>query len=372
MASPEVIDFAKLLEPIAGDNPSGMDLRTDPTPNSPYYAIKDARNRARADERRLEEDPENAEARPDWKPVLQLAQQALIEKSKDLELSAYLVEALVRAHGLAGLRDGFRLLRELCEKFWDQGLYPLPDEDGVETRVYPLTGLNGADASGTLIGPIQQIKITEGKSDHPFAYFHYKQACDVAGLPPDQQERRIEQGAVSLDKFMAAVSSSSADFYASLKENIEQCVDEFYKLSELLDNRCGSAAPPTSNIRNALQDVREAVDRISKDKLPSGEVHEEATTGEAQAGGSAATSAAATAVAVGSVRNREDAFRVLGQVAEYFRKNEPHSPISFAIDQIVRWGKMPLPLLLSELIPDTTARDQLFKWVGIKPPESSE
>lgn len=372
MASPEVIDFEKLLAPIAGENPAGMDLRTDPTPNSPYYAIKDARNRARADERRLEEDPEGSDAKPDWKPVLQLAQQTLAEKSKDLEVTAYLVEALVRAHALAGLRDGFRLLREYCDQYWDQGLYPLPDEDGVETRVYPLTGLNGADAVGTLIGPIQHVKITEGKSDLPLAYFQYKQACDVAGLPPDQQERRIEQGAVSLEKFMAAVAESSADFYAALKEDIEQCVDEFYKLSEVLDNRCGSAAPPTSNIRNALQDVREAVERISKDKFPSAESAADAAGDAAAGNGGAASGSASTAVPVGAVRSRDDAFRVLGQVAEYFRKNEPHSPISFAIEQIVRWGRMPLPLLLSELIPDTTARDQLFKWVGIKPPEISE
>ena len=40
-------------------------------------------------------------------------------------------------------------MRELAENFWD-GLYPLPDEDGILTRVAPLAGLNGVEADGVL------------------------------------------------------------------------------------------------------------------------------------------------------------------------------------------------------------------------------
>ena len=69
------------------------------------------------------------------------------------------------------------------------------------------------------------------------------------------------------------------------------------------------------------------------------------------------------------VQTREDAFRALLQVAEFFKRTEPHSPVSYALEQAVRWGKMPLPDLLAELIPEEAAREQLFKLVGIKPPE---
>ena len=67
-------------------------------------------------------------------------------------------KALLRTAGLAGLRDGFRLIREMTEGFWD-GLYPVEDEDGVETKVAPLTGLNGEGADGTLIQPLRKIEI---------------------------------------------------------------------------------------------------------------------------------------------------------------------------------------------------------------------
>jgi hypothetical protein len=38
---------------------------------------------------------------------------------------------------------------------------------------------------------------------------------------------------------------------------------------------------------------------------------------------------------------------------------------------VVRWGKMSLPELLVELIPEDNPRSNLFKWVGIKPPEKT-
>ena len=52
-------------------------------------------------------------------------------------------------------------------------------------------------------------------------------------------------------------------------------------------------------------------------------------------------------------------------IADFFRRNEPHSPIPFALEQAVRWGQMPLPQLLRELIPDDGSRQNFFKLTGI-------
>ncbi len=77
----------------------------------------------------------------------------LAETTKDLEVAAWMTEALVRGHGLAGLTFGARLWRRgLAERHWD-GLFPLPDDYGMETRVAPVTGLNGRDGKGSLLSP---------------------------------------------------------------------------------------------------------------------------------------------------------------------------------------------------------------------------
>ncbi len=52
-------------------------------------------------------------------------------------------------------------------------------------------------------------------------------------------------------------------------------------------------------------------------------------------------------------------------VADFFKQTEPHSPVSYALRQAVRWGRMPLPEFLTEVIPDENVRAELFRRVGL-------
>ena len=127
MASPETLDFQRLLAPISDDDRAGPALRGDPSLSAAFYQIRDASKAARDAERRafayslLSESEKEHEPRPeppDWQIVLEGAIDIIAEKSKDLWVAAWMIEALVRRHNFAGLRDGFRLVRELCETYW--------------------------------------------------------------------------------------------------------------------------------------------------------------------------------------------------------------------------------------------------------------
>ena len=106
---------------------------------------------------------------------------------------------------------------------------------------------------------------------------------------------------------------------------------------------------------------------MAKSKLPvapaAPKVEAAATANEV-----AAAPAPPPVVGIGGIHTREDALEALDKVAEYFRKTEPHSIIPFSLDQVIRWGRLSLPDLLAELIPDEAPRKNLFKQVGIKPP----
>lgn len=373
MGSPEVLDFAQLLAPITGENPAGPNLREDFSPDSIYHAVRDARAAAREAERRVvyEDEEDVPEASPaDWRPILELAPKAIAEQSKDLELTALLIEALVREHGYAGLRDGFRLARELIEQFWDN-LYPLPDEeDGVITRVGPLTGLNGEEGEGLLIAPISRVPVTEGTSHGPFTLSAYRQALELdATQDPDKRARRLAlPGTVTKQMFDIAVRETSAEFFRNLLADISECSEEFKKLCEVLEEKCGKdesgypLAPPSSAIRNALGECLEDMQAVTRHVLG----------GDGEEGeGSEMVPVGAQGAVSGQVQNREEAFNALLRAADFFKRTEPHSPVAYALEQAVRWGRMPLPELLSELIADETAREQLFKLVGIKPPEEA-
>jgi type VI secretion system protein ImpA len=370
MASPEILDFARLAAPINGETSVGSDLRADSSPTSVYYQVKDARSQARAAERQSLMTNGDEDVSADWGPILTLAPDVLAEQAKDLEIAAYLIEAMTRKYGFAGLRDGFRLVREMVENFADE-IYPLPDEDGVETRVAPLTGLNGEGGEGTLVAPINAIPITDRSSVGQFASYQFREAQELDRMPEDARARRLEQGAVDMTTFRTAVAESAPEFYKHLLEDLDGAIDEFTKLGKVLDEKYGRDAPPSSSIREALSTCRDTITNAARDKLAlleAADAEEEA----GDSGGEPGETAGRGRAADGTISTREDAFRVISKVADFFRRTEPHSPISYALDRITRWGRLPLPDLLRELIADETSVDQMFKLVGIPKSERSE
>src|SRR6266540_3358948 len=260
MASPPVLALESLAAEIPGGDPAGQNLREDYSPASLYQSIKAARTKARAAERKRDEG--DAAAEPDWSPVL--------------ELAAWLIEALVREHGFAGLRDGFRLAGLLVEKFWDR-LFPRPDEEGIANRLAALGGLNGLDGGeGTLIAPINRVPLTEDRAGvGPFARWHYRQAADLEAITdPERREKRIASGAVTQEQIRRAEGGTSYAFSKNLLEDLSECTEEFEKLGRCLDEKCGKdsagapLAPPKSLIRNALKECREIVAAMASSKAP--------------------------------------------------------------------------------------------------------
>jgi type VI secretion system protein ImpA len=371
MASPELLNFSQLCMPIPGDNPAGKSLREDFSSKSSYQAIKDSQKAARDAERAaLREEGAGdlyarlAACRAAWKPVLQLADKITTDESKDLQIVSWWIEALLRIHGFAGVRDGFRLARELIEAFWDQ-LYPLPDEDGIATRVGPLAGLNGVESDGVLANPLLNLPITAAGSQRAMSLIDFQQANDLVRLQDvDRVAQRVRDGAITLNDFQKAVAETSTEFFTEVLDVVNACAHEFDKLTMALDERCGEYAPPSSNIRNALTSIREQVEQFLRDR---GAVGGESAA-SAVAGGNAAQ--ASSNGHCGPIGSREDAFRSLMQVAEFFRRTEPQSPIPYMLDQAVRWGKMPLAELLKEMLSESVP-DSL-RLVGIRSPEPKE
>ncbi len=68
----------------------------------------------------------------------------------------------------------------------------------------------------------------------------------------------------------------------------------------------------------------------------------------------------------GPITNRKVAFERLKEVADYLRKTEPHSPVSYLVNRAVKWGDMPLESVLAELVKNTDVRKQIMETLGLK------
>jgi type VI secretion system protein ImpA len=129
-------------------------------------------------------------------------------------------------------------------------------------------------------------------------------------------------------------------------------------------------APGMNNLKKALDDVHSLVKKFLEDKRAEepDEITEEATGAEAGANGDGAAAGngkgAGVMSASGAIQNRQDALKRLGDISEFFRKTEPHSPISYILQRAVKWGNMPLELWLQDVIKDETVIFNIRQTLG--------
>jgi type VI secretion system protein ImpA len=88
---------------------------------------------------------------------------------------------------------------------------------------------------------------------------------------------------------------------------------------------------------------------------------------EAQPGAEGAAVTEVPNMQNGILRSRDEALRRLDEVAEFFRKTEPHSPIAHLVARAARWGRMPLEEVLAEVIPDQAALAKIWDTLGVRP-----
>jgi type VI secretion system protein ImpA len=376
MPSAATLNFEALLRPFEAPTASGKDLRTDSSPSSLYQLLKEDRKTARQLETRIIKGDTEVPT-PEWRPVAEKATKILGDQSKDLEVCAYLIEALVRMHGLAGMRDGYRLARELVERFWDDGLYPSPGEADVERRCAHMLQLNGIDSTGALIPPIARLPFTEVTSLGQFSRIQMQEVQALAKVAdPKARQAKIDNGAITAETIGRAVAETRPEFYQTLFEDAALAQEEFERFNEAVKRKSGrdeatdayNYDPPSGNLQQAVQEYLDMVKELTKSK-PKSKANE--TKSAPQPNGAQVNPAVPPpqGQANGAIGSREDALGRILDVAEYFRRTEPQSIVPYALEQVVHWGKLSLPDLLSELIADEAPRKNVFKQVGIKPPE---
>lgn len=274
--------------------------------------------------------------------------------SKDIEILAWLAEAQLRLRGFEGLRDSFAAMMSLLDNYWEQ-LHSIGDDD-IEERLAPLAGLNGVNSEGSLIQAIRLASLVPNGSFAQHSLWDY-QLAQRAG----ETERR--------DLLHEAATEAGITAMAAHLAVVNDCIASFAKLAAVLTERCGDRAPPSSNTRNVLQEVAAAIRDLTGLGGEEGDTAP-VSTAEIQAasvGDAAPALAAPRSPVPGSViGSREEAFEILLAVARHFRRTEPHSPISLAIETLVRRGRMDFSELLAELLPEAQTRNAVLTAAGIQ------
>ncbi len=364
----ERIAIDALLVPLP-ETVVGTDLREGGPGSDTYLAIKDDRAAARLAER----EASNAESDSDplraglgrWSELADGAVAILSEQAKDLEVAAWLAEALLRTGGIAGLADGFKLLDGLIRSFWDEGLWPRADDEGDEDRLVALFGLFGRGGTGTLLQPLKLIPLAD-RGDAPVTLW----SAEVAFAPPpprstddDAQALADERRAAALDAVTGGIGRSSRDFLIALRHDLVRAIAGLNELMSTIDGvstvgRFGSQiGEPLAAALKLLEDNAGAV--FLSDIAAEAAIDDDGDAAPTAIGNG-------TAGPVGAPRSREQALGQVLLLADYFETHEPQAPVGPALRDVVRRARLPLETLLAELLPDVDVRTLFLQRAGIK------
>ncbi|MFN2531641.1 MAG: type VI secretion system protein TssA [Pyrinomonadaceae bacterium] len=356
----QVVDVAALIAPLSAENASGENLQYSEV----YDEIREAR---RADDNLAQGDWQREPKLAEWAKVVDLSSNALATRTKDLQIAAWLTEALVELHGFVGLRDGLKVMRALHENFWDT-VFPLAEDGDLEARANAVSFMDGKVEI-----PLKKLSLTNSGTGIDYSYLQWEESTkfdipeNIESLEASAYERMSalkqqaeDEGKTTGEAWRKAKDSTRRAFYETTNLVLNESWEEFQALDRVMDERFGRQTPGLGALKKALESIRSLVDKLVKEKRilePDPIPVTAGADGNSSADGG-------TRMAGGPINTRADALRQLAEVAEYFKRAEPHSPVSYLVQRAIKWGQMPLEVWLEDVIKDGNVLGQLREVLG--------
>ncbi|WP_053180235.1 type VI secretion system protein TssA [Pseudomonas kilonensis] len=349
---PELV--SQLLEPISAESPCGPDLRYEPE----YDQLRELR---REDDTSLPTGVwQSSIKRALWPDLERLATTLLLERSKDLMISAWLGEAWLHMAGLEGLPGSLALVAGLCERYPEQ-LHPQAEEGDQSWRVIPLEWLARRYSEVLLT----RVPLFDGR-EQTFAAFcldDWQRLQRQQVLVNDSKNAKASAEAARNDqkKLSELIRNTPLSFWLHRQGSLMLSLQHLQRLEAWSDAYLGNLAPGYKS----LQDVMQALLALVEEFIA---MHPQQPT-VAPVQTSPATTTSQPQMAPAQVfqepANREEAYRQLLVIAGYLARTEPHSPVPYLIRRGVEWGNKPLSELLGELISADAESRRLWTLLGV-------
>lgn len=352
-----MIDVSPLLQPIAPDRPAGSDLRQDGR-DDVFTSVRELR---RQDDPALI--PEGVPAKEaDFRKALELCERALRERTKDLELAAYLAEAWTRLHGLDGLAAGLQLMDGLIERYWPQ-LTPGLDQDGGRIEILPeirAKWIGWLGSSRDFLDAVRAVQLTDGQAELTLLdYENAQRMADAQRTNVVLYDELARSGRTTPEQWERAFSATGPGLREQQAAACARCLAGL----DRLETRCQEVlgyddAPSFARLRELLELVRDLfAGTAAIDAAPA-----------AGAGAAAPAVAGAGSGAGQPLRTRQDAVRTLQDIARFLRSSEPHSPVPFLIERCVRWLNMGFEEVMQDLVESRDIMANVRKTLGMPEP----
>ena len=363
------LELEGLLKVISDEAPCGIDCSF----SNEFYAIKKARIQ---DDPLLEQGDWVAEPKQaDWAFVSSQSIELLTEKTKDIRLYGWLLEAWSNLYGFEGIAKGLELTQQSLTEFW-MLLHPEIAEDDLDQRL------------GLLQGLINQLPVLIKKTAITNTAISYS-LMDYEALLHQQNLRRKHAEDyddvptnTSLEQFEQELFNTSKSFQYKNYQAFLEILKQWNILREVLDGLMGVDAPSFAAIESQLESLHSNLKKIYKTEafglqpaVTTADSAKEKSAVDQQTSTQLTEHIAVAASAINQpfqpqiqshVANREQAMQVLQEISDYFQLNEPHSPVSYMLQKTIKWSQMPLHEWLAQVIKHEDPLEAVHEILGVQ------
>jgi len=348
-----------LLEPISGEQPCGVSLVYD----AAYHRMQDLR---REDDTSLPTGkwvPAEVK-RADWAGLERVATQILRERSKDVQIAAWLGEAWLHREGLNGIADALALVGGLCERYPDD-VHPQPEDGDRAWRASPLMWM-ARRYEQILVTRLQLFPEPPADLDGFCLYQWQQMKVRQVQINDSKPAKTAAEAAQALQKKVTELArATSVNWWLQGVKSIQTAQAQLVLMDGWCDRHLLDEAPSFTALRKTMDKLEELLKEFIALHPPQLLLPEPVQPKPENPVPMEVPAVAESRAPFAEPRTRDEAYRQLLVIADYLARTEPHSPVPYLIRRGVEWGNKPLRDLLAELIESDAEARRLWTLLGV-------
>ncbi|HET7232575.1 MAG TPA: type VI secretion system protein TssA [Longimicrobium sp.] len=269
----------------------------------------------------------------------ELAVEALLAGSGDLQVAGWLVQAWVMMHGFSGARAGLDLVHALCHGAW-AGRHEADAEGEAQRRAF-------AWMAAHLPGALARAPITHPAGGGPAFTWEEWEAAQYRDRVQRAAGERPEPGKPTPDDVRGSATRTPTAFYRQGVGELDGTLHAVRRLQALLRERWPASPPSLEPLHRAAAAIR---GWLHAELQGRPDAQDEPGPAHPEPDAHPAVPSAAPHPAGPPIRGRDEAYAHLAAAADYLARTEPHSPVPWLVRRAVEWGEMELAELLGTLI----------------------
>ncbi len=306
------MDLSHLLEPRAGDGPSGENLEYD----AAFSAMELA---AMPGEERQVGDSVIAAEEPDHKEVSARALEVL-EQSHDLRAAACLAYARLRLDGLPGLAGVTAYMRGCLERYWDS-CHPQLDADDDDDPTMRVNAVLALTDANTVLRALRLAPLSDSRA---FGRMCLRDIAVAEGdIPaPADMDQIPDPAAIS-----AAFQDTDPDLLTERLAAARQVLGDVRAIGAVFDDRIPGQGPDFDPLEKLLRQIIRALETATGDSGDSDAAAEDDSPAPAMGAGAGAGTGAGTGGGGGAINGPNDVTNAIDRIVAYYERAEPSSPV---------------------------------------------